>query len=402
MTEPAPFDRRTRFDGVTEPSDAIWLLDDELPRLFGASTQLASAAELELRPLEVHLGTRVWRFERNGGDYLIGGRAHSDDSRGPVEWHTDEATFAALADDRITPVGIMTAGTLDLRNGGIGRLLDWWLVLRSVLDDTPVHHGGPIDLPADPARSFSLDDDPAELRGFLASAGFLVLRDVFSAEEMAAVAAEMDAAAPAYSPGDDNSWWAETADGTARLVRMQRFDQRSPTTAALLGDERLARVAAITGAGHSLPGEDDANRIEALVKPIGVTKGISDVPWHKDCSLGRHSYRCSSMTVGISVTGAGPGSGQLRVVAGSHRVLVWPSLLEVADTGLAELDLATAAGDVTVHLSCTLHMAEPPTVAERRVLYTSFDLPPVDPAATFAAELELSRSREQAPLNVSQ
>ena len=47
-------------------------------------------------------------------------------------------------------------------------------------------------------------------------------------------------------------------------------------------------------------------------------KGISDVPWHKDCSLGRHSYECCSLTVGISVTGADAESGQLRVVAGSH------------------------------------------------------------------------------------
>ena len=36
------------------------------------------------------------------------------------------------------------------------------------------------------------------------------------------------------------------------------------------------------------------NRIEALVKPIGVVEGISDVPWHKDCSLGRHCYECCS------------------------------------------------------------------------------------------------------------
>ena len=40
------------------------------------------------------------------------------------------------------------------------------------------------------------------------------------------------------------------------------------------------------------------------MKPIGIVEGISDVPWHKDCSLGRHSYRCCSLTVGISVTGA--------------------------------------------------------------------------------------------------
>ena len=63
------------------------------------------------------------------------------------------------------------------------------------------------------------------------------------------------------------------------------------------------------------------NRIGALTKPIGVVKGISDVPWHKECSLGRHSYECCSLTVGISVTGAAAESGMLRVVPGTHRAL---------------------------------------------------------------------------------
>ena len=48
----------------------------------------------------------------------------------------------------------------------------------------------------------------------------------------------------------------------------------------------------------------EGNIIEALVKPIGVVRGISDLPWHKDCSIGRHSYRCCGITVGVSVTGA--------------------------------------------------------------------------------------------------
>jgi ectoine hydroxylase-related dioxygenase (phytanoyl-CoA dioxygenase family) len=146
----------------------------------------------------------------------------------------------------------------------------------------------------------------------------------------------------------------------------------------------------------------DGNRIEALFKPIGVREGISDVPWHKDCSLGRHSYRCCSLTVGISVTGAGPGSGQLRVIAGSHRALVWPSLLDTSKLGLPEVALATGTGDVTVHLSCTLHMAEPPTVAERRVMYTDYSLPFPDPDAAEAAAARSRAAREAAPLTTSQ
>ena len=145
----------------------------------------------------------------------------------------------------------------------------------------------------------------------------------------------------------------------------------------------------------------DSNALEALVKPIGVVEGISDVPWHKDCSLGRHSYECCSLTVGISVTGADETSGQLRVVAGSHRALVWPAFLR-RDNPLPVVDLPTGTGDVTVHLSCTLHMAQPPVERERRVMYTGFRLPPLRPDAAAEARRRLRDVRETAATTVSQ
>ena len=151
--------------------------------------------------------------------------------------------------------------------------------------------------------------------------------------------------------------------------------------------------------GHEW-GTRTGNRIEALFKPIGVVEGISDVPWHKDCSLGRHSYECYSLTVGISVTGADATSGQLRVVAGSHRALVWPAFVR-RDNDLPIVDLPTQTGDVTMHLSCTLHMAQPPVERERRVLYTGFRLPPANPEATRAARERLGKVREAAPVTVS-
>ena len=143
------------------------------------------------------------------------------------------------------------------------------------------------------------------------------------------------------------------------------------------------------------------NRIEALVKPIGVVEGISDVPWHKDCANGRHSYDCCGLTVGVSITGADAGSGQLRVVAGSHRALVWPAFVRRGQD-LPLLDLPTATGDVTVHLSCTTHMAQPPTTQERRVLYSAFALPAADPEAQRLGKARLREARESAPRTVSQ
>ena len=130
------------------------------------------------------------------------------------------------------------------------------------------------------------------------------------------ISADMDAAAGDYRDGDGRSWWVTHGDGARRLVRMQGFDAKSPTTAELLDDPVFVRIGTLTGDGHHNRGGMVGNRVEALFKPIGVAQGISDVPWHKDCSLGRHSYDCSNLTTGISVTGATEDSGQLRVRRG--------------------------------------------------------------------------------------
>jgi hypothetical protein len=130
--------------------------------------------------------------------------------------------------------------------------------------------------------------------------------------------------------------------------------------------------------------------IEALYKPIGVISGPSDVSFHRDCHLGRHSYVCSRMTIGIALTPTGKGNGSLQVIAGSHRVAM---PVEIAKTQpyLPVVALSTEAGDMTVHLSCTLHESLPPVLAERRVLYTEIPLEPpagsVGPVDTSVGEL---------------
>lgn len=393
------FDLRTRVDGRVEAVDPSAFFDEVLPaHLEEASDLLTTTDHLDLRPLSIAVGADAWLLERRDGRI----RARPTPPGGSPEWNVDPSTLSDVVNDVITPIGLFTSGELRLEGAGIGTLLDWWLVLRCAVDRRPVHVPGSVDVRTNLSRSFSLDDDPEEVLGFLGEAGFLHLRDVFTPAEMAAISADMDRLAPTYSPGDGNSWWATLADGSERVVRMQRFDERSEATAELLADDRLRHIADLPGCGYDTHWSDGSNRIEALFKPMGVERGISDVPWHKDCSLGRHSYRCCSLTVGISVTGAGPGTGQLRVVAGSHRAFVWPSLLDPSTTGLPVVPLPTATGDVTVHLSCTLHMAEPPTTATRRVLYTGFGLQPPDPAAARAAAERVRRARESAPVLTSQ
>jgi Phytanoyl-CoA dioxygenase (PhyH) len=385
---------------VVEPSD---FFDRELPLAFEerAAQAVAGARQLAPPPLAIECDGRRWTLSFDGNRFAV----TPDRGAAATLVRLETVAVADLVNDLITPMTLFTAGELDMPVGRLEDFLDWWVVLRSVLDDRPVHTRGAVDFhdqsgaPLDLDRVFGPDDDPAALAHFLAEAGYLHIAGVFDASEMAAVSADMDAVAGTYTRGDGRSWWAHTSDGTDRLVRMQHFHEVSPRIAELLADDRLQRWARLTNDGHRLgkPGANP-NLAEALIKPIGIVDGISDVPWHKDCSLGSHSYRCCSLTVGISVTGAGRDSGQLRVVAGSHRALIQPAFVR-RGLDLPVVDVPTGAGDITIHLSCTLHMSQPPVTRERRVVYTDFSL---DDSGDDPGEARIARVRELAYKTVSQ
>ncbi len=396
-------DFRTRTDADVVPVDAAAFFEDELPRLIAERGELAipGTRELAPRPLAIHVGDRSWTLSFTDDHISL---VRGDDEAGAIVVLDDEGLTDVVHDVR-GPMSFFTGGELNMPRGRLEDFLDWGVVLRSLIDGRAVHTTGDITFEdLDLTRAFAPGDDPAEMSDFLGRAGFLHLANVFTEDEMAAVSADMDAATPSYNQDDGRSWWAKTKSGEDRVVRMQYFHEHSPTTRELLADDRFLRIGRLTTDDHQL-GEAHLgwNVIEALVKPLGVVQGISDLPWHKDCSLGRHSYRCCSLTAGISVTGADATSGQLRVVAGSHRALVQPAFVR-RNLDLPQVDLPTSTGDVTVHLSCTLHMSQAPVDCERRVMYTGFRLPEDTSRsdAASAAEAKIRRIREGAYKTVSQ
>jgi Phytanoyl-CoA dioxygenase (PhyH) len=398
-------DVRTRDDGPSPALDAERFFRETLPGALDANRAgiAPGAARLRLRPLAIETpdarATLFWRDDR--AEVVPG--ADRDES---VVWRLTAEAFADLVADQSTPMAMFSSGKLAVSGAGLTELLDWWLVLRAALDGRAIHTPGSVSFrardgsPLDLDRAFASDDDPEEMSHFLHEAGFLHLRSWLACDRMDQISADMDAAVGDYRDGDGNSWWVTTRDGARRCVRMQCFDAKSPATSELLEDPAFVRIGELTGDGHRGQQGLVGNRVEALFKPIGVTQGISDVPWHKDCSLGRHSYDCSNLTTGISVTGATEDSGQLRVRPGSHRALCWPAFAQPG-LDLPDRPLPTEKGDITVHLSCTLHMAQPPIARERRVLYTGFRLP--DRSADAArARQKLRAVREAAPVTVSQ
>ena len=241
-------------------------------------------------------------------------------------------------------------------------------------------------------RSFTLDDDPDEIGHFLAQAGFLHIEGVFSEDEMAAVSHDLDGALATAERDDGASWWAQTQSGEWYPARILGFNQKSPALRSLLHSERFEAIGTFTDDEYVQRNPDAGDSAEGLLKKVQVVEGISDVSWHKDCSMGGHSRHCCGLTVGLSVTGAGSENGELGVVPGSHRANISPLGVEGLD--LARLPLPTRTGDVTVHCSCTLHMSRPPVSAERRVVYTGFGLAarPGDQRVTRTTE-EIRRDR---------
>ena len=191
---------------------------------------------------------------------------------------------------------------------------------------------------------------------------------------MDAVSAELDRAIATAERDDGASWWARTESGEWYPSRILGFNQKSPTLRQLLHSDRFRALGTFTDDDFVQRDPDVGDSAEGLLKKVGVVEGISDVSWHKDCSMGGHSRHCCGLTVGISVTGATQQNGELGAVAGSHRANVAP--LGIAGLDLPRVPLPTNTGDVTVHCSCTLHMSRPPISDERRVVYTGFGLAP--------------------------
>ncbi len=343
---------------------------------------------LELPPLGLDVGgstLTIGTVDRN-----IGLRPGVD--RAGVVAVLDAEALSDLLQDRSSAIGLAMQERVKITRGTIGHWVRWEPVFRALLDGRRVHEPGDVtflDLDGDDLRldrRFTLDDDRAEMARFLEQAGFLHLRGVFASSEMEALTADVDEWIGRATPDDRQSWWATDESGRSQAVRVLFFHEKSELLGSLLSDPRFTWIGDLTGDGHRPTGT-----AEGLVKPLGIVRGLSDLPWHKDCGQGGHSFNCSSLTCGISATGADRSSGALGVVPGSHRANTTASGLDPR-LGLDPLLLDTEVGDVTVHCSDTLHRAHPPVDRTRTVVYSGFTLPALEPVPA-ADPSQLRRAR---------
>ena len=367
-------DARTRRYKDKRELSVEEIFDDVFPTAIDAHGDLTASglAGQQLRSLRITSGDTAATL--TGAD----GAVALSTSDADVEVEIDPEALSDFVQDAHTAMSLAMTSKLKVTKGSLDDWLYWEPAMRALLDGREMYTPGSIEMldddgdPLDLDQTFTLDDDPAVVGRFLEQAGFLHLRGVFDPAEMAAVSSDLDDALAAARPDDAESWWAETSGGEDLAVRVLWFNEKSEALQSLIDDERIGWLMGLTGDTFV----EEGRKAEGLVKPLEIVKGLSDLPWHKDCGQGHHSYMCSGMTVGISVTGADRVSGALGVIPGSHRANV-VSTMRDRHLALAPRMLETQTGDLTVHCSDTLHRAHPPIERPRKVVYTGLRLAPL-------------------------
>lgn len=394
-------DTRTRSINAVGAADPASFFDGEWRDALARNgiRAAADAERLALGPIAIIVEDEVWTLQPSDRTIdVISGRTDTD-----LCITLDRDAFADLVCERRTALGLVIGGRVAGDSASNGAFCDWDPVFRSVLDGRSVYQPGDVTLrsmdgsPLQLDQQFRLDERTAEASHFLAEAGFLLLQDVFTEEELDAVDADLTRAVDAARPSDTASWWATTRAGETYPCRILDFAQQSPTLGALIADDRYTAIGDLLGDGHR-PGDPFGEHFadvtaEGLLKRVDSVEGLVCLPWHKDCDRGGHSMFCSGLTVGICLTPVDRAHGGLDVMAGSHRANIARAQVDHM-LDLSAVTLRAERGDVTVHMSCTLHRSTHPTTRERRVVYTGFALPPrPGDARAEAAQPGLRRDR---------
>jgi hypothetical protein len=355
--------------------------------------ELASRTESARRiagPLRSSLAPIAFRLP-DGRAYTIGAdttafwvRASVDDAATVVELSEDD--WRAFATERFTRYGLLYNGRISFASGSFEELCHWEPPLRALFHGRPVYqpqsiefadrHGARLDL----SQTFTIDDDPLDRAHFLQTTGFLHVRNVFGANEIAALRADVTRLADTSAPDDVTTWWTKTAEGEPAVCQVKYGAQRSTAITALHDDPRVRTLLADAGRDDLLPNLDRNEGTKIIYKHPGATEGLTDLPLHTDCGMGFHPIACPMVLIGIHLDRGDEYSGQLHVAAGSHLSTTPDAAIE--DTSSWPIiALTTDAGDCTVHYSHTLHGAPPPkgglALGEhgRRTIYACFAPP---------------------------
>ncbi|WP_101760398.1 phytanoyl-CoA dioxygenase family protein [Oceanicoccus sp. KOV_DT_Chl] len=211
----------------------------------------------------------------------------------------------------------------------------------------------------DPAAVFPLTDDTVPIRDFLDATGYVLLKNVFSEQELTLFRSGAEKLKSMAKEGDNTSWWGKNQRGDAVLTRVIH--------AAVLAEfNRLYQHPQVKKIEAMLPelkamSPDEVDGVTVVYKNPAMVAGLSDLPWHRDCGLGGHAVMCPKIICSIYLYDATPAAGALKFLPGSHKASFgfMDANDNAAPTGVT---VAAKAGDVSLHYSDVMHCAPPPAL----------------------------------------
>lgn len=287
---------------------------------------------------------------------------------------SDAESWSELATESWSLMGLAFRGRLRVEQGTFDQLARWEPALQALYTDRPIWSAGAAvgrEVPG-PPWSFDHDADATDMAAALARNGFLHVRGVFDADEVASMAADVERQREAADPSDKRSWWATDSSGVEQCCRLTYLNHRSEQFAGLADDARLAALAALSPT-PLIPTPDHGDGVSVVIKVPEAVEGLADLPWHRDCGMGGHPILCPGLNLGVQLDPANAATGQLHFLPGTNGFAGGDAA--EAPQGVVAID--AEPGDVTVHYGHTLHAAPAPGGAERcrRSVYVSFHVP---------------------------
>src|SRR5436190_10606646 len=157
----------------------------------------------------------------DGVDHRFGEEGSERESTDTVVELSEEA-WDDFREERRTAFGLLYAGMITVSKGSFESLADWEVDLRRQWQGRPLYDDAAAAAVAalDLTRSFTLDDDAREMADFLAAAGFIHMRAVFSAAEVEEMRAEVERLKALARPDDGRSWWSRNKSGEEVCCRV--------------------------------------------------------------------------------------------------------------------------------------------------------------------------------------
>jgi len=294
-----------------------------------------------------------------------------------VDHEIQEAKIVVLADTQAwkdliseawSVMGLLIQKRIVVEKGSFNHVAAWEAPLQALYNERPIFASG--NIRSNFKHEFRSNDNPKEMANSLRNLGFIVVREVFTKEEIGEMLQEVEARRESATPEDKRSWWATDKDGKEHCCRVTYMNHGSERFSQLAYDDRLASLAELSDE-KLYPTPDHGDGVSVVIKVPEISEGLADLPWHRDCGMGGHPLICPGLNVGIQLDEANEKSGQLIFLPSSNR---FSGGVDVAHVTSQVIGVTAHPGDVTVHYGHTLHIAPPPAESgyNRRTVYVSF------------------------------